>query len=161
MSHGWMLFGFDGRLNRKPYWIGSIEVMLAAIAVAGAVAAVLNLTGRAPTPEELLRVGHPWLAGFGLILAYPAAALLAKRLHDRDKTGWLAALLIIPLEVETWLDPSGSVTQTPLIHSIYLVASWITLIVGIWFLIELGFQRGTAGDNRYGPDPLAVTPASK
>jgi uncharacterized membrane protein YhaH (DUF805 family) len=34
-------------------------------------------------------------------------------------------------------------------------------IVGIWFLIELGFQRGTAGDNRYGPDPLAVTPASK
>jgi uncharacterized membrane protein YhaH (DUF805 family) len=63
MSHGWMLFGFDGRLNRKPYWIGSIELMLAAIAVAGAVAAALNLTGRAPTAEELLRVGHPcWRA---------------------------------------------------------------------------------------------------
>jgi uncharacterized membrane protein YhaH (DUF805 family) len=69
MSHGWMLFGFDGRLTRKPYWTGSIEVMLAAILVASAVTAVLNLTGRAPTPEELLRTAHPWLAGFGLILA--------------------------------------------------------------------------------------------
>ena len=157
MSHGWMLFGFDGRLNRKPYWIGSIQVMITAILVAIAVAALFNLTGRAPTPEELLRVAHPWLAGLGLILAYPAAALLAKRLHDRNKTGWLAALLLIPAEIETWLDPSGSVMHTPLIHSIYLVAWWVTIIVGLWFLIELGFLRGTTGENSYGPDPLAVT----
>jgi uncharacterized membrane protein YhaH (DUF805 family) len=47
--------------------------------------------------------------------------------------------------------------QTPLIHSICLVAWWVTIIVGLWFLIELGFLRGTAGDNSYGPDPLAVT----
>ena len=161
MSHGWMLFGFDGRLNRKPYWIGSIEVMVVAILVAGAVAALFNLTGRAPTPEELLRVAHPWLAGFGLIIAYLAAALLAKRLHDRNKTGWLAALLLIPAEIETWLDPSGSVTHTPLIHWVYLVAWWVTIIVGLWFLIELGFLRGTAGDNSYGPDQLAVTTQSQ
>jgi uncharacterized membrane protein YhaH (DUF805 family) len=24
----------------------------------------------------------------------------------------------------------------------------------IWFVVELGFLRGTAGPNRYGPDPL-------
>ena len=28
------------------------------------------------------------------------------------------------------------------------------LIVGIWYLIELGFLRGTVGSNEYGPDPL-------
>jgi uncharacterized membrane protein YhaH (DUF805 family) len=35
----------------------------------------------------------------------------------------------------------------------------MTLIVALWFLIELGCMRGTPGDNRYGPDPLASTPA--
>ena len=29
-----------------------------------------------------------------------------------------------------------------------------TLVVSIWFLIELGFLRGTQGPNQYGPDPL-------
>ena len=37
--HGWMLFSFDGRLNRKPYWIATIELTVAAIVVAGGVAA--------------------------------------------------------------------------------------------------------------------------
>ena len=27
------------------------------------------------------------------------------------------------------------------------------LIIGIWFLVELGFLRGTIGPNQYGPDP--------
>ena len=38
------------------------------------------------------------------------------------------------------------------------VLDWIfsaaLLIVGIWYLIELGFLRGTVGSNEYGPDPL-------
>lgn len=32
----------------------------------------------------------------------------------------------------------------------------LSTIVGIWFFIELGFLRGTAGPNGSGPDPLAV-----
>jgi uncharacterized membrane protein YhaH (DUF805 family) len=31
----------------------------------------------------------------------------------------------------------------------------IIFTVSMWFLIELGFFRGTPGPNRYGPDPLA------
>jgi uncharacterized membrane protein YhaH (DUF805 family) len=27
--------------------------------------------------------------------------------------------------------------------------------LGIWGLVEIGFLRGTAGYNRFGPDPLA------
>jgi uncharacterized membrane protein YhaH (DUF805 family) len=30
----------------------------------------------------------------------------------------------------------------------------LTLIGSIWTLVECGFLRGTAGDNRFGPDPL-------
>ena len=38
-------------------------------------------------------------------------------------------------------------------------SGWFLLVgliplVNIWVLIELGFLRGTIGDNQYGPDPL-------
>jgi len=29
-----------------------------------------------------------------------------------------------------------------------------TIVIGLAFLFELGFRRGTAGENRFGPDPL-------
>jgi uncharacterized membrane protein YhaH (DUF805 family) len=161
MPHGWMLFSFDGRLNRQPYWIATVELTLAAIVVAGGVAAAFHAMGKASTAQELLRVAHPWLTGFGFILAYPAAAVFAKRLHDRNKTGWLAALLIVPMLIETVLDPAGGVTQTELVHWVYQATSAMTLLVALWFLIELGCLRGTDGDNRYGPDPLAVAPAEQ
>ena len=32
----------------------------------------------------------------------------------------------------------------------------ITAIVTIGFMIELGFRRGSAGPNRYGPEPLRI-----
>jgi len=156
--HGWTLFSFNGRLNRRPYWIATIQLIVAAVIVATGVAIAFNVTGRASTAQELLRFAHPWLTGFTVLLAYPAAAVFAKRLHDRNKTGWLAALLIVPMLVATWLDPSGSVTPTPHIHSIYLAASTMMIVVALWFLIELGLLRGTPGDNRYGRDPLASTP---
>jgi uncharacterized membrane protein YhaH (DUF805 family) len=151
-----MLFGFDGRLNRKPYWIATIELTVVAIVVALGVAAAFTVTGKVSSAEELLRVAHPWLTGFGFILAYPAAAVFAKRLHDRDKPGWLSALLIVPMLVETVLDPAGSAPQTDLTRAIYLSASVITWVVAVWFLVELGLLRGTVGDNRYGPDPLSA-----
>ncbi len=31
-------------------------------------------------------------------------------------------------------------------------------LVSIWLVIELGFLRGTVGQNRFGPDPLAGLP---
>lgn len=159
--HGWMLFSFDGRLDRKPYWIATVGLTLAAIVIAVGVTTAFHMMGKASTAQELLRAAHPWLAGFGFILAYPAAAVFAKRLHDRNKPGWLAALLIVPMLIGTVLDPAGSVPQTEPIYWIYQVASAMTLVVALWFLIELGFLRGTVGDNRYGPDPLSAEQAGQ
>ena len=51
-------------------------------------------------------------------------AVMVKRCHDRDKTGWFIFIMLVPL------------------------------IGPIWLLVELGFLRGTTGPNRYGPDPL-------
>jgi uncharacterized membrane protein YhaH (DUF805 family) len=128
---------------------------LVAIVIAVGTTVVIQATGQASTAQELLRVAHPWLTGFGFVLAYPAAAVFAKRLQDCNKPGWVSALLIVPMLVETVLDPAGSVPQTDLIRGIYFFASFVTIVVALWFLIELGFVRGTVGVNRYGADPLA------
>jgi uncharacterized membrane protein YhaH (DUF805 family) len=60
-----------------------------------------------------------------LLLLWPALAVSVKRWHDRDKSGWWVLLNLLP------------------------VIGWL------WALIDNGFLRGTAGPNRYGPDPLA------
>ena len=59
-----------------------------------------------------------------LAMIYPAIALYAKRWHDRGKSGWWTLISLVPV------------------------------IGGLWMLIELGFLRGTDGDNQYGRDPL-------
>ena len=62
---------------------------------------------------------------FALASIYFAIALYAKRWHDRNKSGWWVLIALIPV------------------------------VGGIWYLIECGFLRGTAGPNQYGADPLA------
>ena len=64
----------------------------------------------------------------GLVFLWPSLAVAVKRYHDRDKSGWWTLIVFIPL------------------------------IGIIWYIIELGFLRGTPGPNRFGPDPLG-TPA--
>jgi uncharacterized membrane protein YhaH (DUF805 family) len=46
---------------------------------------------------------------------------------------------------------SGDPAKMNVLEIVLLV---VTIIVGIWFFIELGCLRGTVGSNRYGPDPL-------
>jgi uncharacterized membrane protein YhaH (DUF805 family) len=62
---------------------------------------------------------------FALAVIYPGICIAIKRYHDRDKSGWWICIIFIP-------------------------------IIGIiWYIVELGFLRGTEGENRFGPDPLA------
>jgi len=53
-------------------------------------------------------------------------ALIVKRWHDRDKSGWMYLVLLIPL------------------------------IGPLWTIIECGFVDGTQGTNRYGPSPKGI-----
>ncbi len=62
---------------------------------------------------------------YSIALIWPAITLYAKRWHDRDKSGWWTLIAFVPF------------------------------IGAIWLIVELGILRGTQGDNRFGPDPLA------
>jgi len=51
------------------------------------------------------------------------------------------------LSVKRWQDRNKS--------GLWIFISFIPVIGPIWMLVENGFLRGTSGNNKYGPDPLA------
>jgi uncharacterized membrane protein YhaH (DUF805 family) len=86
-----------------------------------------------------------------------------KRLHDRNKSAsWLILYVAVPwaLHLFVWLSgpmlgslPSGFFADP--MGTVRGVAYLTALAIGLWVFIELYFFRGTQGDNRFGPDPLA------
>jgi uncharacterized membrane protein YhaH (DUF805 family) len=79
-------------------------------------------------PEELSHIGpsaSTVILAFGVLVTWISLAIAVKRYHDRDKSGWWALIIFLPV------------------------------IGALWYLIECGFLRGTEGNNDYGPDPLS------
>lgn len=121
-----LLFSFEGRTSRAPYWY----VQLALVIVQGAIVAFMYDTiirpamySRYAMAEAAVEMNVVWLLLIPFYLVGLAVAV--KRCHDRDKSGWWLLLGLVPV------------------------------IGPIVLLVELGFRRGTPGPNRYGPDPLA------
>ena len=68
--------------------------------------------------------------------------------------GYYAAILLGLILLNGLTDVLG-ITGNPLdANALDYILGIATLVVSIWFLIELGFLRGTQGPNQYGPDPL-------
>lgn len=138
-----LFLSLDGRINRARFWLGT--VILAVVSFSATYLIVL-LIGVSQGAVALS-------AAVAFALAYPSYAVMAKRFQDRGKPGWLALIGLVPVyatnllytfEVFDTLDPS------PLAQGIDVVISLIFL----WFLVELGFLKGSQGPNRYGSDPL-------
>lgn len=84
-----------------------------------------------------------------LALIWIGLALGIKRLHDRDKSGWwLLLFYFVPSVLET-------IGAAILGSGAMFILGSIGAGISIWGLIEIGFLRGTSGQNSYGPDPLA------
>jgi uncharacterized membrane protein YhaH (DUF805 family) len=73
-------------------------------------------------------------------LLFFAACVLSRRLHDRGRSGWWAALVLLSL-IAVWPTPKHFLD--------FLFAG-----VVVWAVIELGVMPGEQGANRYGPNPL-------
>ncbi|MEL6953129.1 MAG: DUF805 domain-containing protein [Pseudomonadota bacterium] len=148
-----LFFSFNGRITRQQFWTGILALLSVTLVMRIALALL-------ETPM-----------GVGLIISLPLfyiyAALLCKRLQDRDRDPalWLAVYLlpVVGLAVlrnlglqETQVSLgflperlSGVVVQTPA-----LFVTWIAIAMSVWAVYDLGTQRGSRGENRYGTDPL-------
>jgi uncharacterized membrane protein YhaH (DUF805 family) len=85
-----LLFSFEGRINRQPYWL----YLVAVIVLVGLPLGLLF----EPGTESYERASG--LAG--LILIYPSLAVQAKRWHDRNKSAWWILINLIPIIGGLW-----------------------------------------------------------
>ena len=141
MSDWRSYFTFQGRLNRKPYWLMNVimfGVALVAFIVIGMLAGLLPLF---------------WILGAPLFVAFVWAGLAigARRLHDRNKSAWwllpyqiVPAILGVP---QTLLERGGGIPAANLL-------GLISFAISMWALADLGFMKGKPGPNRFGDDPL-------
>ncbi len=135
MNLVYLYTSFEGRLNRKRFWLGIL--LLAAISIV--IASQVKLV------NFVLQ----------LVLLYPSAALMVKRLHDRNRPGYFAVFWLAPGLLYNLADVAGFSSSGPAkMNVLEIVLLFVTIAVGIAFFIELGCRRGTVGANRYGPDPL-------
>lgn len=112
------LFSFDGRIGRGTYWlslIGGTIGMFVAILIP---AFIVGVVTQSEAAINLL-----------VLVAYIPAlwmnyAILAKRWHDRGKSGWWSLIGLVPI------------------------------IGGLWILVECGLLEGDTGDNEFGPQPM-------
>ena len=87
-------------------------------------------------------------AAIVILCIYVGVAISAKRLHDRDKSAWWLLLYYLVPGVLNGLAQDSY-------EGMNLVLNLIGHGISLWALIDLGFLRGTPGDNQYGSDPLA------
>lgn len=142
-------FTLSGRASRSQYWlrlilpVSLLSLLLDAIASAGE-----------PSLTVLSQL-------FRVLALWPGIAVLVKRIHDRDKPGWLVwalygplipcVVLVIGAFVAVGLHSNGLAAVLGVAAAI---TGFVACGVAIWFFIEFGCLRGTVGANRYGPDPV-------
>ena len=158
-----LLFGFSGRINRGKYWLA---VVLWLVFWAIALPACLLLPSGSDWLEKFVHMTLDYVVLFIIFLTLvsvswiSAFAIGIKRLHDRNKNGWLIVLFYVAPSI---LAGIANTSEQAVVSFVFGLASFG---ISIWGLVELGFLRGTVGPNPYGPDPLqapaaaSVAPAS-
>lgn len=120
-----LFFSSTGRVARTPFLIAAAALVAIAMIYEAIMGPTLHwLTG--------------WIVYPGLL--FSGACVLSKRLHDRGRSGWLAAIIILALIV-VWPIPAGFL-------------DFGFAIVILWAAVELGVMSGEQGANRYGPNPV-------
>lgn len=122
-----LLFSVQGRANRAKFWLVALGIAVIEIIL---FAVILGGAAMSGDPEKIAAAMGPVasivILAFVVIATWISVAVAVKRYHDRNKSGWWVLIVFVPI------------------------------IGGLWYLIECGFLRGTAGPNNYGPDPLAA-----
>jgi uncharacterized membrane protein YhaH (DUF805 family) len=157
MDWKYLLLSFEGRINRKPYWLASIALGFigAGLIIGLTFVTAAAVEGQLALPPEI---------AVALLLAVIAAmlfcslAISVKRLHDRGKSGWWMAFYYGVGGAQEAAERAGLSGTEDEPTMIGVALALIGAVVGIWYLVDLGILKGTPGPNRYGPDPLGGTP---
>ncbi|MDB5596024.1 MAG: hypothetical protein JWM36_2985 [Hyphomicrobiales bacterium] len=128
---------FSGRASRRDFWLGTVLFPMLLAPIFTPLPALLGMPGV--------------LISLAIVLLCMAigVTICVRRLHDREMSAhWLWLFVALPGALE--LRPQWMDKQT-----ITIICAFVQTATTIWYFIELGFRRGSRGDNRYGADPLS------
>ena len=150
-----VFFGIDGRIGRGRFWgLMATTFLLAILFDILPIYAGAYLSGRDYNQLE----ASPTLKPFHLLIiglaAWSLTAIGGKRLHDRNYSAWWIAAFSPFLAVVL----GALLGSNPTVDAILGMLLLVSLPAVLWFLLQLGFLKGTAGPNRFGPDPLSPPP---
>ena len=179
------LFGFEGRANRAKQWALLLVSLVHIVLLWGVFAVTIGFPAlmdffRDKTSWAQFS-GSPQAHLFGaafvvlyLIGFYIGLAVTAKRLHDRNKSAWwLLIFIVLPVVLQIpailfmpqQIAHLGAVLAAARAHQpppmppieppVTILLRGVAVLISLWAFVELYFFRGTAGENRFGPDPLA------
>ncbi len=162
-NFGQFYFSPSGRISRSQYWLQFMLPYMAVVFVLEVISGIFDKdSGISIAANAIMMI-------FYLIVLWPSIAILVKRVHDRNRTGWTILWLFVPAVIFTimlfvWLGAAiftaaegQSVNFTGALGTLgvlVIVLGLIVLGLNIWFFVEFGCLRGTIGANRYGPDPV-------
>ena len=139
-----------GRLGQRDFWIAFL--ILFVIGFVGGMIPLLKLV-------------------IGLALIFPAVCIMAKRLHDFGKTGWLAAApyavgavaMVVGMVLGGMAMVMGGVGGDGAAMAaaaggmgLMAVVMFVAVVANLAFLLWVGLSKGDPDANAYGPPPAAV-----
>jgi len=138
---------FSGRASRSEYWWWFLFITLGDLFVMIFDNAIFDVS---------LDDWGPFFNLFTLVTLVPSIAVAARRLHDLNRTGWW--VLWWPLIMVAVVLAGAPFTLY--VNEAIADIIWLHVAVGvgiciIWWIVWFA-TRGTQGDNRFGPDPLAL-----
>ena len=149
------MWGFDGRISRKYFWLAGLVWIIWFLAI---LLPLLHwFTGGQWMSDtiddtQLDKAASAAMLVAASILLYPSLAMSVKRLHDLNLSAWWC----VPAFIPGFADNLLTVVNAPAM--VQTGALWIDCAVGLVYIIVLGFIRGTDGPNQYGDDPRAKSP---
>jgi len=138
---------FSGRAPRAEYWWYYLVLLIAYVA---AIILDSKMGSRVFGPYGILAV----LLWLGLLI--PTLAVGVRRMHDTNRTGWWILAPIIPYAIGVAMAGPAVLNPERLAEQgtamMFLLLGLVLAIVVLVFTV----LPGTAGANKYGPDPYGA-----
>jgi len=154
-SKGRLLFSPRGRIPRTDFWVGLIVV-------AGMTTLAILLNGnhvRGGALGEFFAL----VTAIAVLSPYCLIAIVVKRLHDLDMSGWHVLTLFVGLLLAVLAATAYRGLQQGLVDEEWQafwagfgIAAGPAIALLAYLFGKLAFARGTAGANRFGHNPLVV-----
>lgn len=153
---------FKGRAQRSQFWWWYLFIIIVNV-VLGAIESAAGLQmGKSATDVTVgdtvipvVNQGAGLLTSvFSLVVLLPTLAVAVRRLHDTGRTGWwIIAPLLAYLVAGVLVAIAIAAGAGPLVLAVlglgFIVGAILAIVLLVFYI-----QKGTAGPNTYGPDPL-------